>query len=158
MTDTKQLLEHLIQEHTGKHNAITQSKLAKTIEMNPSTLRSEMRRLREERNIPIGNIRSGYYIIATKDELQEFVAHKNKEIESNKKTIEDTLEAFDEFDGEIDTQDDGSDSEVEEPTYECSKCGTDMTRDDTRWPKSGKYEDQTVCARCYGSLLMEGSV
>jgi len=157
MTDNQDLLEHLIQEHTGRRNAVTQSKLAKSLDIPESTLRSELRRLREERNIPIGNMRDGYFVISDKEELQEFVGHINSEIQSKKNTIEHTLEAFEEFDGDLpDTEDE---SDVQTPGYDCNKCDReDIPRDEVRWPKNGDYEDQPVCKMCYGGLLMEGSV
>lgn len=94
---TKQVLRKLLTEHVGRDNAITQSQLAGALGMNPSTLRSELRRLREERGIPIGNMRDGYYVIGNREELQDYVGHINKEIQSKKQTIEHTLEAFEDF-------------------------------------------------------------
>jgi len=122
--------------------------------MNTSTLRSELRRLREERNIPIGNLRDGYFLIQDKEELQDYIGHINSEIESKKNTIEHTLEAFESFDGEISADSGDSEPEVQEQTYTCVKCGNTMPRQETRWPKQGEYEDQTVCRFCMGELII----
>jgi transcriptional regulator with XRE-family HTH domain len=156
MTDTKKVLRTLLTDCVGKQNAITQSQLSEATGLNPSTLRSELRRLREERNIPIANLRDGYFVIADKEELSEFVGHINKEIESKRNTIEHTTEAYAEFDKddiEIDPE-----PETQEQTYDCSLegCSRSMTRENTMWPKGGPYEDQTVCKNCYGDLVMNG--
>lgn len=156
MTDTKKVLRTLLTDCVGQHNAITQSQLSEATGLNPSTLRSELRRLREERNIPIANLRDGYFVIANKEELSEFVGHINKEIQSKRNTIEHTTEAYAEFDKEeieIDPE-----PETQEQTYDCSVegCENSMARDRTMWPKDGQYADQTVCKNCYGDLVMNG--
>lgn len=152
MSDTKKVLRTLLQDHIGQHNAVTQGQLAEATGLNPSTLRSELRRLREERQIPIANLRDGYFVVADKSELREFIGHINSEIESKRRTIEHTREAFEEFDaGDIDVD---PEPEVVENTYECSKCDREMPRDETRWPKQGEFEDRPVCKSCFGRLLM----
>lgn len=153
MTDTQQVLKKLLQDHVGRHNAITQSQLSDALGMNPSTLRSELRRLREERNIPIANQRNGYYIIQGNGELQDFIGHINEEIASKKQTIEHTLEAFEEFDGDVNIE---PEQEVREQTYSCAKCGTDVPRSEGKWPKDGKFEGEVLCKRDYGKLVMQG--
>jgi hypothetical protein len=152
MSENQELLEHLLENHTGQHNAITQSKLAKKMDMNTSTLRSELRRLREERNIPIGNMRDGYFLIQDREELQDFVGHVNSEIQSKKNTIEHTLEAFESFDGDVSDVEDTA--ETIGKTYDCAKCGSDIPKADRRYPKQGEYEDKPVCKPCMGNLLM----
>jgi len=161
MTDqTKQVLKTLMQDHVGESNAVTQAQLAENTGLNTSTLRSELRRLREERQIPIANLRDGYFIIADREELSDFVGHINSEIESKRNTIEHTLKAFEEFDGDVTVEIDDSDDdpEIQEQTYRCSvdDCDREIPRSNTYWPKSGEYEDQTVCTRCYGSLVIDG--
>ena len=155
--NTTQVLRKLLTEHRGRSNAITQSQLAGALGMNPSTLRSELSRLREERGIPIGNQRDGYYVIDDREELQAFVGHINSEIESKKQTIEDTLAAFEDFDpDDVDLSEPPADDEPQEPTYECAKCEQEMPKSERKYPKSGPYEDLTVCKTCYGNLVMEG--
>lgn len=156
MSQAKKVLRKLLQDHVGSNHAITQSELANATGLNPSTLRSELRRLREERNIPIANLRNGYFVISDKEELSDFVGHINKEIQSKRNTIEHTTEAYAEFDKEeieIDPE-----PETNEQTYSCSVegCSTSMTRERTMWPKDGQYADQTVCKNCYGDLVMNG--
>jgi DNA-binding transcriptional regulator YhcF (GntR family) len=130
MTDTKAVLRKLLSDHVGEHNAITQSQLADATGINPSTLRSELRRLREERQIPIANQRNGYYVIASEDEKRDYIAHINQEIESKKRTIEHTLEACEGFDPD----------EVRvagpEPTEPCDECGTEIPEDEVMLWKS----------------------
>ena len=155
MSDTKKVLEKLLEDHVGRHNAITQSQLSDALGMNTSTLRSELRRLREERNIPIGNLRDGYYIISTKEELQEFVGHKNKEIQSKRRTIEYTLEAYEQNADRIAS--DGGQQIIEE-TYTCAICESDVSKNKARWPKGGKYDGEVLCMSDYGRLVMEGQV
>jgi len=151
MSDTKKVLRTLLQDHVGQSNAVTQAQLAEATDLNPSTLRSELRRLREERNIPIANLRDGYFVVSDKTELQEYIGHINEEIQSKKNTIEHTLEAWQEFDQ--DNIDVDPEPEVVENTYECRKCDREMARDRTRWPKQGAYENKPLCLFCYGNLL-----
>lgn len=153
MSNTKKVLRTLLQEHVGQNNAVTQNQLAEATNLNTSTLRSELRRLREERNIPIANLRDGYFIVATKSELQEYIGHINEEIQSKKNTIEHTLDAWEEFDQENIEVD--PESEVVENTYNCQMdgCNREMSRDRTKWPKQGDYENQPLCFFCYGDLL-----
>lgn len=135
-SDTKAVLRKLLQDHVGRQNAVTQSQLAAALNENPSTLRSELRRLREERGIPIGNMRDGYYVIADREELQEYVGHINSEIESKKRTIKHTLDAFEEFDrdGEL-----GEDDDIET----CERCGARIDGDPYEW------FSVEICADCY---------
>lgn len=155
MTDkTKKVLRHLLQDHKGQRNAITQGKLAKKMDMDVSTLRSELRRLREERDIPIGNLRDGYFVIQSKDELEDQISHINREIQSKRERIEDTLEAFEQFDGENIDVEGETDSEPKQPTYECAKCDSEVPREHARHPRQGEYEDQVLCKSCYGRVLM----
>jgi formylmethanofuran dehydrogenase subunit E len=156
MSDSKAVLRKLMQDHVGESNAITQAQLADALGMNKSTLRSELRRLREERQIPIANMRNGYYLIRNKEELQEFIGHVNGEIESRRQTIKHTTEAFAEFDHENMTIPEEPEQEPVEPTYDCAKCEEEVVKSKAKWPKSGPYEDQTVCHSCYGALVMEG--
>lgn len=131
-TDTKAVLRKLLSDHVGEHNAITQSQLADATGINPSTLRSELRRLREERNIPIANQRQGYYVIATEEEKRDYIAHINQEIESKKRTIEHTLEACDGFDpDDVDMH-----PRPQEPTTPCEECGTEVPEADVMLWKS----------------------
>jgi len=143
MSDTKKVLRKLLRDHQGEGNSITQAQLSDATGVNTSTLRSEIRRLREERNIPIANKRNGYYIIESEQELQDFVAHKNQEIESKRQTIEDTLEAWSGFEpDEIEIQDPTEDDnpEVVEQTYPCAECGTELPRDDVMY-----WESKPLC-------------
>lgn len=150
MSDTKKVLRKLLQDHVGKHNGITQSKLANALDMNTSSLRSELRRLREEQNIPIGNLRSGYFVIQDKDELSEYVAHINGEIQSKRDTIEYTLEAWEGFDQEeIEVE---PESEVIEQTYPCSECGEETPKSEVYYP-----DDEPMCKTCHGKQLMNQS-
>jgi len=137
MTDdtTKAVLRKLLQDHVGESNAITQQQLADATGTNPSTLRSELRRLREERRIPIANQRQGYYVIGDRDELQAFIGHINEEIESKKRTIEHTLEAFEEFDGDDELPDDTEGG--------CERCGQPIKGDPFLW-----YSAE-LCRECY---------
>jgi len=132
MTDTKAVLRKLLSDHVGEHNAITQSQLADATGINPSTLRSELRRLREERNIPIANQRQGYYVIADREELEEYIGHINEEIASKKRTIEHTLEAYETFDRD----DMDINPRPQEPTTACEECGTEVPDDDVMLWKS----------------------
>jgi len=145
MTDdtTKQVLRKLMQDHVGRENAVTQSQLADALGINPSTLRSELRRLREERQIPIGNLRDGYYIIGDREELQEYVGHINSEIKSKRRTIEHTLEAFEAFD--LNQQSGGGDDDmlVNDDSTGCEKCGDPITGDPWLW------HDRELCRDCY---------
>ena len=151
-SNERRVLRKLVQDHKGRDNAVTQSYLADALGIPTSTVRSELRRLREERNIPIGNLRDGYFVIRNESELQDYVGHINSEIASKRKTIEHTLEAFDAFDGEIEISDGGVESQT--PTYDCQKCGNAVERANAKWPKQGDYEDQVLCRRCYGAELM----
>lgn len=138
----------------GQHNAVTQKKLATAVGVNRSTLRSELRRLREERQIPIANQRDGYYIIQSKQELQDYIGHINQEIESKKKTIEHTIEAYEDFDGEIPEE---STQDVQEQTYNCNKCGNETSKADCYWPKDGEHAGTgPYCKGCFGNLIMAG--
>jgi len=131
-TDTKAVLRKLLSDHVGEHNAITQSQLADATGINPSTLRSELRRLREERNIPIANQRQGYYVIADREEFEDYIGHINEEIASKKRTIEYTKEAYETFDpDEVDFT-----PRPEEPTTPCDECGTEVPEDDVMEWKS----------------------
>jgi len=146
----KKILRTLLDDHKGRHNAVTQKQLADATNTNPSTLRSELRRLREERNIPIANLRDGYFVVNSNDELQEWIGHLNQEIESKRNTIEHTLEAWDEFDG---TVEENPDPEIMEPTFECHNCNGDMTKSDRRYPED---MDNPLCKQCFGEFLMNG--
>lgn len=161
MSDTKTVLRKLLQDHVGESNAVTQKQLSKATGVNTSTLRSEIRRLREERNIPIGNLRDGYYVIADKAELSNFIGHKNEEIQSKRKTIEDTLEAFEEFDADnvdVEPTDDSDEPDIQEKTYHCQyeDCGKEVPRSEVKYPKDGPYEGQPLCNPHYGSLVIDG--
>jgi len=148
MTDTtKQVLRTLLQDHVGEQNAVTQKQLATATGLNPSTLRSELRRLREERNIPIANLRNGYFVIQEKEELSEYIGHINSEIQAKRDTIEHTLEAWDDFDqSEIKVE---PESEVVEQTYPCVECGTETPKSDVYYP-----ENEPMCKTCHGKQLM----
>lgn len=134
MTDTQKVLQKLLQDHIGEGNAITQTQLSGALGLNPSTLRSELRRLREEQNIPIANERDGYYVISNREELQSFVGHINSEIESKKKTIEYTLEAYEEFD---------RNDHIETKSGGCERCGGTISGDPFLW-----YSAE-LCRQCY---------
>jgi len=123
------VLEKLLSDHTGEANAITQNQLAEALDMNKSTLRSEIRRLREQRELPIGNKGNGYYVIQDKEELQDYVGYINGEIESRKRTIEHTLEAFE--------------SDPPEPETTCERCGGAIDGDPWLW-----YSAE-LCTECY---------
>lgn len=157
---TQAVLRALLSDHVGQENAVTQSQLAEATGINPSTLRSELRRLRDEREIPIGNLREGYFVIANEEEKREFVGHINSEIQSKRRTIEATVEAFGDFDpDDIDVSgSDDSDDEPKEQTYLCSfdGCDREITRDQARWPKKGPYKDQVVCPTHHGDLVRRG--
>lgn len=147
-TDTKAVVRKLLEDHQGKHNAITQQQLADATGVTPSTLRSELRRLREERGIPIGNLRDGYFIIQSKAELQEYIGHINREIDSKRQTIKHTTEAWESFDGDT-----TPDTDEEAPTVECDNCGDSVTQAERRYPEG---HDDPVCKSCYGQFLMGG--
>ena len=151
MSDSKVVLRRLLSDHVGQHNAITQSQLADALDMNPSTLRSELRRLREERGIPIGNLRDGYFVIQDQEELQEYIGHINSEIESKRNTIEHTLEAWDGFDTDSIDVEPGQDTQ--EPTVECHNCGTEIVKSDKQYAEG---YDEPCCPSCYGEFLMNG--
>jgi len=135
MTDTKAVLRKLLSDHVGESNAITQQQLSEATGVNTSTLRSELRRLREERRIPIANQRDGYYIIQSKEELQDYIGHINQEIQSKKNTIEHTTEAFAEFDRE--------EAKPEPVDGDCEKCGGTIKGDPWEW-----YSIE-LCRECY---------
>jgi len=142
-TDTKAVLRKLLSDHVGENNAVTQKQLSKATGVNPSTLRSELRRLREERQIPIANQRQGYYIIRDREELQDYVGHINEEIQSKRRTIEHTLDAFEDFDpGDVDVSDptENDNPEVVEQTYPCAECGEEIPRDDVMY-----WESRPLC-------------
>lgn len=149
----RDVLKKLLEDHVGRQNAITQSQLGEALGLNRSTLRSELRRLREERKIPIGNLRDGYFIIRDREELQEYIGHINSEIQSKKNTIEHTLQAFDEFDAEIEA--DGG-HEILEQSFPCAKCGKSVPRSDVKYAQRGEFADQPLCPHDYGKLVMEG--
>jgi len=44
------------------------------------------------------------------------------------------------------------------PMYDCSRRDTEVSRDGCNWADSGEFEDQPLCGRCYGRLLMDGEV
>jgi len=165
---TQAVLEKLLTDHIGRENSITQTQLAEALGVNPSTLRSELRRLREQRELPIGNLRDGYFVIGDREELQEFVGHINQEIESKRKTIEHTTEAFASFDAttvdiptgtgddagtDADSDESTEPAEPAEPTYECDHCGGEMVASDRRYPDQ---QDEPVCRQCFGQWLMNG--
>lgn len=156
MSDSKAVLRKLMQDHVGESNAITQKQLALAVGMNTSSLRSEIRRLREQKELPIANKRNGYYVIRDKEELQDYVAHINSEIESKRQTLDHTTTAFAEFDHDSMSIPEKPEQEPQEPTYDCAKCEGEVVKSDAKWPKSGPYEDQTVCHSCYGALVVEG--
>jgi len=131
-TDTKAVLRKLLTDHVGKENAITQSQLKDALDMRESTLRSEISRIREEREIPLANLRDGYYVVADREELQEYVAHINGIIDSKRKTIADTKEAFETFDSDdVDIT-----PRPQEPTEACDECGTEIPEDEVMLWKS----------------------
>jgi hypothetical protein len=144
MTDntTQNVLEHLVERHVGRENAVTQKKLAKSLDINESTLRSELRRLREQRDLPIGNLRDGYFVIGDREELSAFVGHINKEIESKRRTIEHTLAAFDNADFTQQTGGESSDTLVTDGPA-CEKCGGPIDGDPCYW------YDRELCRDCY---------
>jgi DNA-binding transcriptional regulator YhcF (GntR family) len=152
-TDTKAVLRKLLQDHVGESNAITQSQLAGATGVNPSTLRSELRRLREERHIPIANQREGYYVIGDREELQDYIGHINREIESKRQTIKHTLAAFEEFDrdDELDAEDgDG-----------CERCGARIDGDPYKWFSVDLcqqcYQDKPPSSDDFDEWVLEGS-
>jgi hypothetical protein len=158
MTDdtTQAVLEKLISDHVGSDNGISASKLADAVGENTSTVRSEIRRLREQRQIPIGNLRAGYFLIDSKDDLSAFVGHINSEIQSKRATLKHTHEAWETYDGDLETDSSDDTPEVVKQTYECAKCGTSVPRDSAKWPKDGPYKEQVLCKRDYGDLVIEG--
>lgn len=125
---SQDVLEKLLSDHKGKGNGITQSKLSDALGMKTSTLRSEIRRLREQRELPIGNKGDGYYVIQSEEELQDYIGYINGEIESRKRTIEHTLEAFE---------------EPAKPENECERCGEPISGDPFLW-----YSKE-LCRECY---------
>jgi len=154
---TQKVLETLIEDHKGQGNGISANNLADAVNENTSTVRSEIRRLREQRNIPIGNLRNGYFLIVSEDGFRDYIGHINDEIQSKRDTIEHTKEAWESYDGDLEADSDDDDTpDVREPTYECAKCGKDVARDDARWPKDGEYEDHVLCMRHYGELVVKG--
>ena len=134
-TDTKAVLRKLLQDHVGRENGITQGKLATALDLPPSTVRSEIRRLREERGIPIGNLRDGYFVIGDREELGAYIGHINNEIESKKRTIRHTKEAFYEFDDDAEPDD--------ADVTACERCG------DHIYGKVRKWFSTVLCEDCY---------
>jgi formylmethanofuran dehydrogenase subunit E len=152
MSDTKAVLRKLLSDHVGADNGITQAQLKDALGMGKSTLRSEIRRLREERQIPIANQRDGYYIIQDRDELQDYIAHINSEIESKRQTIEHTTDAFAGFDpSDVDVS--PPDDDPQEATTTCHNCGETVPKSDWRYPAD---HDDPCCRQCYGQWLMNG--
>jgi len=135
MSDTKKVLRKLLSDHVGEANAITQQQLSDATGVNTSTLRSELRRLREERRIPIANQRDGYYVIQSKEELQDYIGHINQEIQSKKNTIEHTTEAFAEFDRE--------EAQPDAENGDCEKCAGTIKGDPWEW------FSVELCKPCY---------
>jgi transcriptional regulator with XRE-family HTH domain len=156
MTDTKKVLRKLLSDHVGESNSITQAQLAEATGINTSTLRSELRRIREERNIPLANQRNGYYVIGDREELQEYIGHINSEIESKRNTIEHTVEAFSEFDTDEIEINGNEDQEPQEKTYPCEQCGRDVPRSKVKYPKGGEMDGKPLCSTHFGRLVMDG--
>lgn len=150
MTDTKAVLEKLLSDHVGRENSITQTQLSDALGMNKSTLRSELRNLRQDEGIPIGNLRNGYFVIGDEEEFREYIGHINKEIKSKKQTIEATTSAYQEFDPPENPED------MLSVTYECSKCEESVTKENKRYPHKGDYKGELVCKSCLGKLIMKG--
>jgi biotin operon repressor len=150
MSDTTAVLEKLLTDHVGADNGITQNQLAEALGMGTSTLRSEIRNLRHKEGIPIGNLRNGYFVIQDKDELEEYIGHINREINSKRETIEATASAFGDFEPPEKAE------EIMTVEHTCCKCERTVPQDQTKYPKQGPYEGQQVCNSCFGQLVTQG--
>jgi len=151
------VLQKLLQDHVGRDNSITQAQLSDALGISASKVRDEIAALRERETLPIGNIgKSGYFIIDTKDELSDYIAQQNREIQTRRERIEHVHSAFADFDGEVATDEPDGSQEVQEPTYECRYCGKDVAKSDVRRPKAGEWDGKVLCKNDYGRWLMNG--
>lgn len=151
-TDTQRVLRKLLEDHVGHHNATTESRLSDMLALNESTLRSEIARLRDQRNVPIQNFRDGegYFIPAGEEEFREQVGKWNEEIQEKRRRIENHLEAWDEWDEDVEV--DGG-SEILELEYDCNGCDGRVAKSDAKYPKDGNAEGP-LCPQCFGNHLM----
>jgi len=156
----KKVLAKLVQDHIGRSNAISHGNLAEALGVSKSTVADLVQDLRDSQEIPLGTAKganSGTFVIADKEELQDQIGRWNQEKQRIVSRIENTTEAFAEFDHNENVEVE-EEPQVVEQTYDCSVegCNNSMTRDNTFWPKDGDLEGQTVCKSCYGGLVMKG--
>jgi len=155
--DTKQIIQKLLQDHVGEGNGITQAQLKDALGLSETAVRDEIAALRERDEPPcIGNFGNGYFVIASEDSLQDFIAQQNREIQTRRERIEHVHSAFTDFDGEVATDEPDDSQEVQEPTYECRYCGKDVAKSDVRRPKAGEWDGKVLCKQHYGRWLMNG--
>ena len=81
--------------HVGKPNAVHGSQLAMYVPVKETTVRDVIAELRDDpAGPPIGNCTDGYYVIATPDELDEYVQNVREEIATKQARLQATVQSF----------------------------------------------------------------
>jgi biotin operon repressor len=79
----------------GRENAVSGSELAGRVSLKATTVRDLIADLRDDPEGPaIANCTSGYYVITTREELEEWVASVNEEIQTKRERIAANVESF----------------------------------------------------------------
>jgi len=131
---TQAVLKKLLADHVGHSNAVTENQLAEALDMNKSTLRSEIERLRDSQDIPIQNFRdgNGYFLPCSEQEFRDQIARWNKKKQEVVRRIETHKEAWERWD----------ESGVDIPEGDCAKCGGEIQGDPWLW-----YSEE-LCKEC----------
>jgi len=78
--DRRIILNALLRNARGYGNRVSAKDLAEFTDINDSTVRDVIIELREEFNVPVANLGSGYFVNETSGELERVVDYYNGEI------------------------------------------------------------------------------
>jgi len=94
--DSRTVVRFALREHAvGRDNALSGPALAGHVPLKPTTVRDLIADLRDDPSGPaIGDCADGYFIINSREELQEWVSGVNEEIETKRERIDANVQAF----------------------------------------------------------------
>lgn len=158
------------QDAIGRENGVPTAAIAEAIDVDDShdtkpKIRAAKQKLLFEAGVPVRGGHSGLYLVAPGDDLDQTVDSIRSRIgalNAAKAALEQSVESYDYDDGvdlpgDTETREEDSpdtEPDIQTTTYECARCDVEMPRDETRWPKSGEYEDRTVCKMCMGTIII----
>lgn len=93
---SRAIVRYALERHArGRSAALSGRALAEQTPLKSTTVRDIIAELRDDPTAPpIGNCGNGYYVIETTEELEDWLAQKNQEIETKRNRMQQTVKSF----------------------------------------------------------------